>query len=228
MFPTISLAATAFTKAQLLNPLAPQIALAGRSNVGKSSLINALARRKQLAKTSATPGKTRSINYYLIECPALPQNAAEASPILAETPLLPPLSIEEPTLTPTDEKHFLVDLPGYGYAKCSQEERNTWARLLEFYLANTPGLKALTLLLDARLTPQKIDLELISLAVALRLPLIPILTKADKCRKKDLSATLAAWQTRLGSQEILITSSEKKQGIEELWAVFLQTLKCEY
>ena len=224
MFPTISLATTAFTKAQLLNPLAPQIALAGRSNVGKSSLINALARRKQLAKTSATPGKTRSINYYLIEYPEIPQNIAEAPPIQTDTPL----SIEEPALAPTDEKHFLVDLPGYGYAKCSQEERNAWARLLEFYLANTPGLKALTLLLDARLTPQKIDLELISLAVALRLPLIPILTKADKCRKKDLSATLAAWQTRLGSQEILITSSEKKQGIEDLWAVFLQTLKGEF
>ena len=224
MFPTISLATTAFTKAQLLNPLAPQIALAGRSNVGKSSLINALARRKQLAKTSATPGKTRSINYYLIEYPEIPQNIAEAPPIQTDSPL----SIEEPALAPTDEKHFLVDLPGYGYAKCSQEERNAWARLLEFYLANTPGLKALTLLLDARLTPQKIDLELISLAVALRLPLIPILTKADKCRKKDLSATLAAWQTRLGSQEILITSSEKKQGIEDLWAVFLQTLKGEF
>jgi Predicted GTPase len=235
MFPIISLAATAFTKNQLLDPLAPQLALAGRSNVGKSSLINALAQRKQLAKTSATPGKTRSINYYAIEYPEKLRNGPAPVPVPPQGAALPVATegVEQGLLSGENalpaveeaETEFLVDLPGYGYAKCSREERQTWARLLEFYLGNTPGLKALALLLDARLSPQKIDLELVSLAVALRLPLIPVLTKADKCRKKDLEATLSAWQTRLGSQEILVSSAEKKQGIEALWEVFLRTLK---
>ena len=135
--PTLTLEATTFNKPQLQEPLSvleqrqeAQIALAGRSNVGKSSLVNALARRKQLAKISATPGKTRSINFYRV----------------------------------APDGFSLVDLPGYGYAKCSQEERKSWAKLIENYLTNTPTLKALALLLDCRIPPQALDRDLADFA----------------------------------------------------------------
>ncbi len=187
--PTLVLEATAFTEAQLLHPLLPQVALAGRSNVGKSSLINALAGRKNLAKTSATPGKTRSINYYRIE----------------------------------PGPGYIVDLPGYGYAQCSQAERRKWAVLLEHYLSGTPGLTALVLLLDSRVTPQKADRELAAFAAARALPLIPVLTKADKCSKKELNACKRAWSVLL-PEELLVTSSQKRTGMEELWSALQSML----
>lgn len=180
---TLSLEATSFTRSQLIEPETPQIAFAGRSNVGKSSLINALTGRKGLAKVSATPGKTRSINYYRI-------GGSEA---------------------------FLVDLPGYGYAKCSKEERNKWAALLEHYFRQTPGLAALALLLDARLAPQRTDTEMLAFAVSLGLPVIPVLTKADKCSKKELDACIRAWGALLDQKTIVVTSAEKKRGTDELW-----------
>lgn len=181
---TLALEATAFTQSQLIVPDAPQLALAGRSNVGKSSLVNALAGRKGLAKVSATPGKTRSVNYYRI-------NMSDA---------------------------FLVDLPGYGYAKCSKEERNKWAALLDCYFRNTPGLTALALLLDARLAPQQTDREMLGFARSLGLPVIPVLTKADKCSKKKLAVCIRAWEALLEQGAVVVaTSAEKKSGLDELW-----------
>ncbi|MDL2207717.1 ribosome biogenesis GTP-binding protein YihA/YsxC [Desulfovibrio sp. OttesenSCG-928-F20] len=181
--PEFSLEATAFTLAQLVHAEAPQLALAGRSNVGKSSLINALARRKNLAKISATPGKTRSVNYYRID-------AGQA---------------------------FIVDLPGYGYAKCSREERDKWARLIGHYLKETPGLKGLVLLLDARLPPQRPDRDLLGFALALSLPVLPVLTKADKCSKRELQATVRAWSVFVDEKSLLAVSSEQRSGLEDLW-----------
>ena len=188
---SLALEATSFTLAQLIHPDAPQVALAGRSNVGKSSLVNALANRKSLAKVSATPGKTRSINYYRVD----------------------------PTAT------YVVDLPGYGYAKCSQEERNKWAALMEHYLCNTPGLAALILLLDARLPPQKLDKELAAFAVQHSLHVVPVLTKADKCNKKELAACKRAWGAFLDENSLLVTSSEAKSGMEELWQTIMTLLE---
>lgn len=118
--PTLTLESTVYTLQQLLDVPEAQVALAGRSNVGKSSLINALAVRKKLAKVSATPGKTRSINFYRVQ----PHN------------------------------FFLVDLPGYGYARASHSERRSWATLLEKYLSTCKNLRALALLLDSRLPPR--------------------------------------------------------------------------
>ena len=180
---TLTLEATAFNRGQLIEADAPQLALAGRSNVGKSSLVNALAGRKGLAKVSATPGKTRSINYYRV-------NADNA---------------------------FLVDLPGYGYAKCSKEERNKWAALLDEYLRNTSGLTGLALLLDARLMPQQTDKEMLAFALSLGLPVLPVLTKADKCSKKELASCMRAWGALLDQDGIIATSAEKKRGLDELW-----------
>lgn len=183
VWPTLTLEATAFTQAQLIRSDAPQMALAGRSNVGKSSLVNALAGRKSLAKVSATPGKTRSVNYYLIgQGPA-----------------------------------FLVDLPGYGYAKCGKEEQARWAALLEYYFRSTPGLAGLILLLDSRLSPQKADKDLLAFATSLSLPVIPVLTKSDKCGKKELAACERAWSALVDGTSLIATSSVGKKGISELW-----------
>ena len=188
--PVLELEATAFTRGQFIHPEAPQIALAGRSNVGKSSLVNALASRKALAKVSATPGKTRSINYYRVD--RMPG--------------------------------YLVDLPGYGYARCSQAERNKWAELMRHYFASTPGLRALFLLLDSRLTPQKADKELLAFALSRPLRVVPVLTKADKCAKKEIDACKRAWEPLLGGTAVLATSARKRTGIAEIRQVLLEIL----
>lgn len=180
--PQLVLEHTIYTLNQLLSIDSPQIALAGRSNVGKSSLINALAGQKKLAKVSATPGKTRSINFYRVD----------------------------------PHGYYLVDLPGYGYARASHAERRAWAKLLEKYLAGASRLQALALLLDSRLEPQKLDLELSHFARECRLDILPILTKADKCTQRERAARAAQWRDILGVPP-LVTSSSKKTGLRELW-----------
>lgn len=185
---SLSLETTAYTLDQLVCRPEPQIALAGRSNVGKSSLINALAGRKKLAKVSSTPGKTRSVNFYKVEPYAF----------------------------------YLVDLPGYGYARASHAERQKWAHLLEQYLADCTSLKALALLLDCRLPPQKIDLELASFARQCGLPLLPVLTKADKCKQQERALRQKAWQDLLGAKPV-VTSAESRTGMEDLWRALLTT-----
>lgn len=182
MNPTLVLETTAYTLDQLQNEQTPQLALAGRSNVGKSSLINALANRKQLAKTSSTPGKTRSVNYYRVQ----PDN------------------------------FFLVDLPGYGYAKCSKAEQERWAKLIERYLVSAKALLGLVLLLDCRLPPQKSDLALLSFASGNNISLIPILTKADKCTQAEQQKRRKEWTVLLPEPPV-ITSSVKRTGIDALW-----------
>ena len=189
--PTLTLEATTFNKPQLQEQLSvleqrqeAQIALAGRSNVGKSSLVNALARRKQLAKISATPGKTRSINFY------------RGAP----------------------DGFSLVDLPGYGYAKCSQEERKSWAKLIEYYLTNTPTLKALALLLDCRIPPQALDRDLADFARGHGIPLLPVLTKADKCTQVERSKRQQEWSRLLNGIMPLPVSSKDMRGVDALWS----------
>ena len=189
--PTLTLEATTFNKPQLQEQLSvleqrqeAQIALAGRSNVGKSSLVNALARRKQLAKISATPGKTRSINFYRV----------------------------------APDGFSLVDLPGYGYAKCSQEERKSWAKLIEYYLTNTPTLKALALLLDCRIPPQALDRDLADFARGHGIPLLPVLTKADKCTQVERSKRQQEWSRLLNGIMPLPVSSKDMRGVDALWS----------
>lgn len=190
-FPEMTLEATAFTVPQLQEQIRrlgetqrPQMALAGRSNVGKSSLINALARRKKLAKVSATPGKTRSVNFYRV------------SPV----------------------EMWLVDLPGYGYARCSREEQQSWRRLIERYLSDCPDLKALVLLLDCRLPPQLADRNLADFARARGIPLLPAFTKADKCSRNEIAKRQREWASLLDGQSPLPVSSLKNSGLEALWS----------
>lgn len=183
---TLTLETTAYTLDQLIARPEAQIALAGRSNVGKSSLINALAGRKKLAKVSATPGKTRSVNFYRVD----------------------------------QHNFYLVDLPGYGYARASHGEREKWARLLERYLAECPTLKALALLLDSRLPPQQLDKSLAAFAQNNGLAIVPILTKADKCKQRERANRQNEWQDLLGTRPI-ITSSSNRLGIDALWRALI-------
>ncbi len=182
----LTLESTAYTTGQLPVLNTPQIAMAGRSNVGKSSLINALAGRKKLAKVSSSPGKTRSVNFYLV--------------------------------SPYD--FYLVDLPGYGYARASHEERRKWARVLDKYLVETPQLKGLALLLDCRLTPQALDLELADYAQANSLQILPVLTKADKCNQKERQARQTEWQDILGVRPLLV-SAHRRSGIDRMWRALI-------
>ncbi|MFV0349629.1 MAG: ribosome biogenesis GTP-binding protein YihA/YsxC [Halodesulfovibrio sp.] len=183
MQPQLILEDTIYTLEQLHNVEAPQIALAGRSNVGKSSLINALAGRKKLARISATPGKTQSINYYRVE----------------------PWGF------------YLVDLPGYGYAKASKSDREKWAKLINAYLTSTPSLKALAVLLDCRIPPQKLDVDLTAYARSIHIPLLPILTKADKCKQKERVAKQSEWARLLEGVKPIISSSSSGLGINSIW-----------
>ncbi|SDG01119.1 ribosome biogenesis GTP-binding protein YihA/YsxC [Desulfovibrio legallii] len=182
MRPTLALEATVYTPAQLMDRPEAQIALAGRSNVGKSSLLNALAGRRKLAKVSATPGKTRSINFYRVE-PA---------------------------------GFYLVDLPGYGYARASHAEREKWARLMEKYFLGCRALRALALLLDCRLPPQQLDKNLVDFARVHGLPLLPVLTKADKCSQRERAARQKEWELLLPRRPLL-TAAATGLGLDELW-----------
>lgn len=184
---TLTLVKTAYLKDQLETFDAPQIALAGRSNVGKSSLVNRLAGRKALAKVSSTPGKTRSVNYYQVE----------------------------------PDGFFLVDLPGYGYARTSKKERAQWARLIEKFLANNPDLAGVVVLLDSRLKPQKLDIEMISFLAEAHIPMLPVLTKADKPKQAELRKHQNLWQEWLKQGfPPLCVSSKSGRGMDDLWELF--------
>lgn len=183
MPPRLVLEHTVYTPDQIPVSSLPQVALAGRSNVGKSSLINALAGHKGLAKVSSSPGKTRSLNFY--RAPA--------------------------------ENFFLVDLPGYGYARCSKAEQAAYTRLIEEYLTKTVELNALILLLDCRLEPQKSDIALAAFASERNIALVSVLTKADKCTQREREKRRRHWAVLLDTPPLLC-SAVKACGLEELWA----------
>ncbi|MBI4804639.1 MAG: YihA family ribosome biogenesis GTP-binding protein [Desulfovibrio sp.] len=179
---TLTLEKTIYSQSDLTMPDAPQLAMAGRSNVGKSSMINRLAGRKQLAKTSSTPGKTQSINLYKV--------------------------------TPGD--YYLVDLPGYGYARRSKEERAKWAKLIESYISGSQWLKVVAVLIDCRLPPQASDLDMVSWVRSSGLQVLGVLTKADKCSQRERQAQKSRWTGLLGEPPVLF-SSVNGMGQEELW-----------
>ncbi|MDP3427660.1 MAG: ribosome biogenesis GTP-binding protein YihA/YsxC [Humidesulfovibrio sp.] len=181
---TFDLVKTAYELSQLTPTAEPQVAMAGRSNVGKSSLINCLAQRKGLAKTSSTPGKTQSVNFFQIE----------------------------------PGGYTLVDLPGYGYARRSQAERAKWGQLIEQFLTKSPGLKAVALLIDVRVPPQKSDLELVAWLRHANIRILPVLTKCDKVNQREASARQREWRDLLGGGATPICfSSVTGQGREALW-----------
>ncbi len=183
---TIELVKTIYELNQLEPTSVPQVALAGRSNVGKSSLVNCLGGRKQLAKISSKPGKTRSLNYYKVH----------------------------------PDEFYLVDLPGYGYAKCSKTERAKWAKLIDTYLKGSDNVKAVVVLLDSRLSPQKNDLELTSYIRNMNLPVIPVLTKSDKTKQHDRAMLQKQWKEILQQDRMpLLFSSKTGMGRDKLWDI---------
>lgn len=175
------------TKIELCpKPDKPEYAFIGRSNVGKSSLINMLTERKSLAKTSTTPGKTQLINHFLI-----------------------------------NDEWYLVDLPGYGYAKSSKKNREKWDAFIRQYLNNRPNLIYTFVLLDSRLPAQKIDLEFMEMLGKKAIPFVMVFTKLDKHSSSSLHKNLSAYKKEMLKvweelPPILLTSSQSGIGREEL------------
>jgi len=166
----------------------PEVCFAGRSNVGKSTLINALTGRKALARASNTPGRTQEINYFTL-----------------------------------GESHFLVDLPGYGYAEAPVDVVRKWQTLLRAYLSGRATLRRAFVLIDARHGAKQVDEEIMSLLDRAAVPFQVVVTKADKVRGKDLDTALARTRTALAKHpaafpEMILTSSEKGDGIATLRA----------
>lgn len=169
-----------------------EIAFAGRSNVGKSSLMNRLLNRKKLVKTSGTPGKTRTLNFFTI-----------------------------------NNAFYLVDLPGYGYAKRSQTERAQWGQLIEGYVADREPLKGFVLLIDIRHAPTEDDLNMVEWLTNSGKRFIIVGTKADKLSNNKLQSSVArtkkvlAWK---GEHDILPFSAVTGRGKDELWRWIEETL----
>ena len=162
-----------------------EIAFAGKSNVGKSSLINALMNRKALARTSATPGKTQTINFYNI-----------------------------------NDIMYLVDLPGYGYARVSEHEKEQWGKLIERYLNTSKQLQAVFLLVDIRHEPSANDKQMYDWVIAQGYHPIIIATKLDKIKRSQVQKHVKMIKEGLGllpGTVIIPFSAETKQGREEIW-----------
>lgn len=163
-----------------------EFAFIGRSNVGKSSLINALVNKKDLAKTSSQPGKTQLINHFLI-----------------------------------DSQWYLVDLPGYGYAKVSKSSREVWGKMIRNYILKRENLLNVYVLVDSRLTPQKIDIEFINFLGENAVPFTIVFTKIDKQSAGKTEENLEVYKQELLEYweelpNIILTSSEKRKGLDEL------------
>ena len=167
-------------------PVMPEYAFIGRSNVGKSSLINMLVNQQGLAKTSKRPGKTQLINHFLI-----------------------------------NEKWYIVDLPGYGYAKVSKSSREKWEKFIRNYLTKRESLQCVFVLIDSRLEPQKIDLEFCSWLGECQIPFALAYTKADKQSAPKTDQNVAKFNKALLGwfEEVppfFVTSAEKGQGRDQL------------
>ncbi|WP_233507762.1 ribosome biogenesis GTP-binding protein YihA/YsxC [Adhaeribacter pallidiroseus] len=171
----------------------PEYAFIGRSNVGKSSLINMLTERSKLAKTSSLPGKTQLINHFII-----------------------------------NDTWYLVDLPGYGWARVSQTSREKWSKMVKAYLRNRSNLACVFLLIDSRLEPQKTDLEFIQVLGTMGVPFVLVFTKTDKQSGQKTQANIATFKkTLLQTWEelprLFITSAAEKKGREELLEFIAET-----
>ena len=165
----------------------PEIAFAGKSNVGKSSVINRLLQRKNFARVGDKPGKTVHVNYFTL-----------------------------------DGACYLVDLPGYGYAKVAKSEKERWSGLISGYLAADRDLRLILLLIDMRHKPSKDDLQMIEFLVEAELPFLIVLTKADKLNKTERAKRMEAFQTEIpyfSQIHIIPFSAVTREGVEDVQAV---------
>ena len=185
---------------------APEYAFIGRSNVGKSSIINALCSQKNLAKTSGTPGKTQLINHFEITSNSVSKGK--------------------------QDKWYIVDLPGYGFAKVSQSSRRRWEQMIENYLRKRENLNRVFVLIDSRHAPQKIDLEFVEHLFKWEIPFTIIFTKSDKEKPGVVARNVKSFFDALN--EILpflpqgfVTSAEKRTGVDEVIACIDQYNKLD-
>ncbi len=168
---------------------APEVAFAGKSNVGKSSLINGLMNRKNLARTSSEPGKTQTVNFYNIN----------------------------------NGQMYFVDLPGYGYAKVSEKQREKWGKMIEKYLQNSPTLKQVLLLIDIRHKPGNNDKMMYDWIISNGFDPVIIATKHDKLKRSEVSKSLKLIASTLGEGKpvhIIPYSSVTKYGRDEILSLF--------
>lgn len=171
----------------------PQIVFAGRSNVGKSSVINRLLNRKNFARVGSAPGKTTHINYFCI-----------------------------------DRKLYLVDLPGYGYAKVSKQERDRWGRLIEAWFADTDRMALGILIVDARHKPTDDDCTMAQVFLSAEKPFIVVANKLDKLKKSETEGNMRLIRNTLGLPEdipLILFSAEKGDGKAELSGFILNHLE---
>lgn len=169
-------------------PVLPEYAFIGRSNVGKSSLINMLTGKKALAKTSQQPGKTQMINHFII-----------------------------------DDTWYLVDLPGYGYAKVSKVERDKWEKMIHDYLHYRENLICTFVLVDVRHSAMAVDLEFMASLGEAGIPFEIIFTKADKLKPAQVASQVEAYKRKMGEiweelPEMYVTSAEKNEGRDPVLA----------
>lgn len=170
-----------------------EYAFIGRSNVGKSSLINRLTQKKGLAKTSQTPGKTRLINHFLI-----------------------------------NETFYFVDLPGYGYARASKSDKEKWGKFISIYLSQRKELQGVFVLIDSRLSPQKIDLDFVDWLASRSIPMVITFTKSDKQNPGKTASSVRMFLSEMDkifteTPRFVITSAEKGDGMEELLEIIGQS-----
>ncbi|MCP4683705.1 MAG: YihA family ribosome biogenesis GTP-binding protein [Desulfobacterales bacterium] len=176
---------SAFREAQYPLPDRPEIAFAGRSNVGKSSLINVLIKRKNLAKTSSRPGRTQSINYFRV-----------------------------------GKSLYMVDLPGYGFAKVPLKVKQSWQLMVETYLRKRPSLMGVVVILDIRRDPARGDIDLLNWLRHYGIATILVLTKADKISRQKAgrqSRLIGDQFTDISRSAPTVFSAKSRQGREELW-----------
>jgi GTP-binding protein len=169
----------------------PEIAFAGRSNVGKSSLINRLLNHK-IARTSSTPGRTQQLNFFVI-----------------------------------NQRLTFVDLPGYGYAKVSKQERQQWQRLIEEYLINARNLRGVVIIVDIRRGPEEEEAALCDFLTHYQRSFVLVATKCDKLKRGQIEQQRTMIANRLGSIPPLLFSAESGMGKEELWSVLLRLTSAE-
>jgi GTP-binding protein len=181
---------SAHSPAQFPEPSIPEVAFLGRSNVGKSSLLNALLGSKQ-AKVSATPGRTRAINFFSI----------------TDTP-----QRQQPQL-------YFADLPGYGYAKISKSISAEWPKFIEPYLVERPTLALCLCLVDSNVPPQESDIQLIEFLQHAGRNLTVIATKSDKLSGNGRTNARAALKKGLNVEEVLLCSAKTSAGLKDLWAL---------
>jgi GTP-binding protein len=185
---------SAFNPRDYPPPDRPEIAFAGKSNVGKSSLINALVNRKNLARTSAMPGRTQALNFFCVE-----------------------------------NRLYLVDLPGYGFARVPRSVQESWGKMVETYLRTRPNLKAVVIILDIRREPGEGDADLFRWLSHYRIAAIPVLTKADKLSRQQARTRAAQITGQLldlmSAFRPILFSARTSEGRAEIWEALKQVTR---